>query len=212
MDFHLEERCAWVRTSTHTVIFDRDREFPRFAGNPTGVIARLIRVWQRDASGGGLRAYLGAIWGRLPEAEMRWRPPDGGWSILEIVTHITDEETEDFGRRLELMLRDPAEPWPPIDTEAAAVERRYNDGDLAAVIARFVSDRRDSVTRLRGLDNPDWSITVHHKLGDVRAGDLLASWVAHDALHLRQIAKRMFQLTQRDSGEYSTAYAGSWTA
>ena len=34
MDFHLEERRAWVRTSTHTVTLDRDPEFVRFAANP----------------------------------------------------------------------------------------------------------------------------------------------------------------------------------
>ena len=61
MDFHLEERCAWVRTSTHTVILDRNPKFPRFAGNPSGMIARLIRVWRCDAAGEELRAYLGAV-------------------------------------------------------------------------------------------------------------------------------------------------------
>ena len=61
MDFHLEERCAWIRTSTHTVILDRNPAFPRFADNPSGIIAKLIRVWQSDSSGEDLRAYLGAV-------------------------------------------------------------------------------------------------------------------------------------------------------
>jgi hypothetical protein len=60
MDFHLEERRAWVRTSTHTVILDRDPEFVRFAANPSGMVARLIRVWENDASGSDRSAYLGA--------------------------------------------------------------------------------------------------------------------------------------------------------
>ncbi len=157
-------------------------------------------------------AALSAIVSELPETDVRWRPPGGGWSILEIVTHVADEETEDFRRRLELTLRDPEESWPPVDPEGAAVERRYNDGDLAETVSRFTGDRRQSVQWLRSLADPAWANTHHFKLGDITAGDLLASWTAHDALHLRQIAKRLFQLTERDAGACSTGYAGSWTA
>ena len=100
----------------------------------------------------------------------------------------------------------------PIDPEGWAVERRYNEGDLAEQVQRFVSLRGESINWLRGLSNPKSSNTFVHPKGEISAGDLLASWAAHDALHLRQIAKRLFQMTQRDAGEYSTAYAGSWTA
>ena len=154
---------------------------------------------------------LPAVVAGIPGADARWRPPEGGWSILEIVTHLADEEVEDFPARLKLTLRDPELEWPPVDPEESAVQRRYNEGNLDEAVGRFVSARRDSVKWLRGLREPDWSITHHHEvLGDLRGGDLLAAWVAHDALHLRQIAKRLFQLTGRDAGEYGTAYAGSW--
>ena len=66
MDFHLEERRAWVRTQTHTVVWDRDPAFARFAAGRTGRsgrsgrIARFLRVWLRDADGAA-RAYLGSV-------------------------------------------------------------------------------------------------------------------------------------------------------
>ncbi len=126
--------------------------------------------------------------------------------------HMADEETEDFRARLELTLRNPGLEWPAIDPEESAVQRRYNEGDLDEAVGRFVSARCESVKWLHDLREPDWSITHHQKmLGDLRGGDLLAAWVAHDALHLRRIAKRLFQLTGRDAGEYGTAYAGSWS-
>ncbi len=155
---------------------------------------------------------LAAVVSGLPDADARWRPDGGGWSILEIVTHVADEETDDFRTRLELTLRDPGEAWPPIDPESAAVERRYNEGDLAENLRRFEGQRRGSVQWLRSLNDPPWTNTHHHKLGDITAGDLLASWTAHDVLHLRQIVKRLFQLTERDAGASSTRYAGTWTA
>ena len=31
--------------------------------------------------------------------DSRWKPPDGAWSILEIVRHLGDEEAFDFRER-----------------------------------------------------------------------------------------------------------------
>ena len=144
--------------------------------------------------------------------DSRWKPPDGAWSILEIVCHIADEEEFDFRARLKLTLADPSAPWPPIAPEEWAIERHYNEGDLAPAIARFTSLRSQSVSWLRSLENPDWTQTYHDpQVGPIRAGDLVASWAAHDCLHLRQISNRLYQMAARDAGEYSTRYAGDWT-
>ena len=61
MDFQVEERRAWVRTSTHTVILDRDPEYGYFVDNPSGITARLIRVWRCSEPGSDKRGYLGAV-------------------------------------------------------------------------------------------------------------------------------------------------------
>ena len=170
-------------------------------------LKRLIDSLERFAE------ILPAVVRGVTTEDARWKPADGAWSILEIVTHLADEEVEDFRTRVERTLRDPAEPWPPIDPEAWAVDRRYNEGDLAGALKRFVSERRRSVNWLRGITNPDWSkARKHPQLGPLRAGDIFAAWVAHDALHLRQIAKRMHQMTQRDAGVYTVHYAGRWTS
>lgn len=149
----------------------------------------------------------------IPADDTRWRPPDGVWSILEVVCHLADEEEFDFRARLQRTLSNPEEPWPRIAPVEWAVERRYNDGDLSAAVARFESLRRESVTWLRSLTEPNWASTYQYpQHGPIRAGDLLSAWAAHDALHLRQIAKRMYQLAARDAGEYSIHYAGEWGA
>ena len=156
---------------------------------------------------------LRAVTDNVSSADARWRPADGAWSILEVVRHLGDEEVEDFRTRIRLTLAGKNEPWPPIDPPTWAVERGYNDGDLSEAVAHFATERRISLDWLDSLDCPDWSKSYQHpKLGPLRAGDLLVSWTAHDALHLRQIAKRTYQMTQRDGGGYNTAYAGSWTA
>jgi hypothetical protein len=143
--------------------------------------------------------------------EARWKPADGAWSILEIVRHLGDEEVEDFRARLRSTLVDPSAAWPPIDPESWARQRNYNDADLSTAVATFVAERDASVHWLRGLENPDWSVAYQHpKVGPVSAGDLLTSWAAHDTLHLRQIAKRLYQMNVEIGGRFNAAYAGAW--
>ncbi len=179
-------------------------------GEPAVDAERLIARLERFGD------TLPAVVGDLRPPDARWRSADGAWSILEIVTHLADEEVEDFRPRLRLTLDTPAEPWPPIDPEGWAVEHRYNEGDLAEALGRFQTERRASVQWLRGLGpaaSVDWRAThAHPRLGSMRAGDLLVAWVAHDYLHLRQISKRMYQMTQDDGGEYEARYAGAWTS
>ncbi|UCD75062.1 MAG: DinB family protein [Phycisphaerales bacterium] len=155
---------------------------------------------------------VGALVKPLPDSDARWKPPDGAWSILEIIAHLADEEVEDFRRRVEMTLNNPHQPWPPIDPEGWAAERRYDRRDPAEELKRFASEREASVRWLRTLKDPDWARAYEHpKLGPLRAGDVFVSWVAHDALHLRQIAKRRFQIAQRDGGGFRTDYAGQWS-
>ncbi len=154
---------------------------------------------------------LEAVLGRLSAADWRWRPPEGGWSALEVVGHLVDEETDDFGARLRLTLTDPALAWPSMDPEAWVVERRYQDRDPAATLRRFRDERARSVAWLRSLRSPNWDAAHAHPrspTGFFSAGDLLASWASHDPRHLVQIAKRLHAMAVRDGAPYSTTYAG----
>ena len=63
MFFHVEERRAWVRTQTQTVVYDRDPEYDRFAKDSTGAVKRMLRIWLAEEKGG--RPYLHAYLGRV---------------------------------------------------------------------------------------------------------------------------------------------------
>jgi hypothetical protein len=160
------------------------------------------------------RTILPAVIAGITTEDARWQPNESHWSILEILMHLCDEEIEDFRTRLRVTLEIPKhgmKPWPPIDPEGWAVARVYNDADFDHAVARFVKERKDSIDWLRSLDDADWSVAYQHpKFGPIRAGDLLAAWAAHDLLHLRQIAKRLYQIAQRDAEGFSTRYAGEW--
>ena len=80
-----------------------------------------------------------------------WRPSQEDWSIVEIVSHLVDEEIEDFRMRLRLTLEDPSAEWPPIDPERVAEERGYRERALQGMLWQFQSVRHDY--SVAGTDN-----------------------------------------------------------
>jgi hypothetical protein len=171
--------------------------------NASAIIDRLARTAP------AVRALTAIV---SPE-DARWRPGPEHWSVLEIACHLCDEEREDFGFRVRSTIETPESPWPPLDLKDVAQIRRYNERDLARAVDGFCAERDRNIAWLRSLPNPDWSRAYNHpKVGPVSAGELLAAWSAHDALHLRQLAKRLFNLAERDGAPHPTRYAGEWTA
>jgi hypothetical protein len=137
-----------------------------------------------------------------------WKPEPTQWSLLEVVNHLADEEAEDFRRRLELTLTDPVEPWPSIDPLGWVTARGYLDRELGASCTRFLSERARSVAWLRQL-RPDLERAHQHPtIGPLKAGDLLASWLAHDLIHIRQITRLHYRWLERQVAPYTLAYAG----
>ncbi|MFM1824382.1 MAG: hypothetical protein RI967_2648 [Planctomycetota bacterium] len=155
---------------------------------------------------------LEALAATVDAADLRWRPAPEHWSVLEVLCHLRDEEREDFRPRLESTLHDPSAAWPKLDLAEIAARRRYNEDDPAAVLAAFAGARAANIAWLDAT-LPAADLTrafAHPKFGPLHAGMLLASWAAHDALHLRQLARRLHDLARRDAGPYTVAYAGEW--
>lgn len=142
--------------------------------------------------------------------QAKWRPAADKWSILEVVNHLYDEEREDFRQRLQLVLADPAQPWPKIDPRNWVTERGYNERDLGSSMANFLAEREKSLGWLRQLNNPNWQNSQENPNGVLSGGDLLASWLAHDFLHIRQLSRLHWQYVGAISEPYQTAYAGPW--
>jgi len=148
------------------------------------------------------------------EEQARWRPTADDWSILEVINHLYDEEREDFRQRLEYVLHwpddQPSEMPPPIDPQGWVMARGYNQRDLAASVQNWLGERQQSLAWLNGLAAPNWERSYRHPAGSLRAGDLLAAWLAHDFLHLRQIVELHYAWAKHISEPYQLEYAGDW--
>ncbi len=166
------------------------------------------RMIGRLETGGRL---LGDLLAGVSEEDSLVGPAGGGWCIREVLGHLVSEEVEDFRARIDLVLHRPADPWPPLDPEARVRDGGFRERTRDGLLVEFRAERAKSLAWLRDLASPDWARTKHHpRIGEFAAGHLLASWVAHDLLHARQIVRVLHEITMAEGAPFSTAYAGSW--
>lgn len=144
------------------------------------------------------------------QSEGRLKPNPKTWSILEVMCHLYDEEREDFRQRLDVILHQPTQGWPPIDPQGWVTTRRYNERDLAETLDAFLAEREESLSWLKSLVSPDWEAECPTPFGSMKAGDMLASWVAHDTLHTRQLVELRYGRLLNLAKPYDLRYAGEW--
>ncbi len=153
-----------------------------------------------------LRALLSGV----SAEEARAKPSKGTWSILEVTCHLYDEEREDFREHLDFILHRQHEEWHSIAPQAWVKLRKYNKQDFGKMKTKFFRERTKSLTWLKTLKNADWNVTYKSKWGLMRAGDMFASWVAHDNLHIRQLIELRRWHIEQMTKPYKIAYAGDW--
>jgi DinB superfamily len=179
----------------------------RRPGRLTGSAVRLDLVRRELAQGAETIAALVA---GVTAEEARRRPAPDAWSLLEVVCHLHDEEREDFRPRLDVVLHRPQEAWVRIDPGGWVTARRYNERDPAEALPGFLLERERSLAWLGGLIAPDWSREYQASFGPITAGDLLASWAAHDLLHTRQLVELRRARLLAQTAPHRTQYAGDW--
>lgn len=146
----------------------------------------------------------------LTDERVRWKPGPENWSVLEVLSHLVDEEIHDFRRHLDHILKTPDQPWPEIDPQGWVIQKQYNQRPLDETLAHFKTEREASIAWLKALSDPHWDAYVEFTWGRLTAGDMLASWVGHDLLHLRQLIELRYQLTANFCQPHSLDYAGKW--
>lgn len=144
----------------------------------------------------------------IPTEQARWKPDEKSWSVLEVVNHLYDEEREDFRAHLDVILH--GGDWQPIDPPGWVTARGYNLRDLEQSLEDFLTERHRSIDWLLALDAPDWEKALAAPWGVMRAGDMAASWLAHDLLHIRQLVELRWQLNRQSVQPYEVQYAGGW--
>lgn len=132
------------------------------------------------------------------------------WNLLEIICHLYDEEREDFRARLKHILENPDEPLTQIDPVSWVQSREYVKQDFTDKLDAFLDEREESISWLKLLKTPKWENAYQHpKIGPMSANLILANWLEHDYLHLRQILNVKHEYLKMISGQ-KLDYAGNW--
>jgi DinB family protein len=153
-------------------------------------------------------SVLEALLKDLDPTTWRARPAPAEWAPVEILCHLRDEEVEDFGARIRVIL-DGGSGFAPIDPERWAVERRYLEADGPQVLATFGERRVASLGALVAVAPARLTATVDHPRAGALSGlDLLAAWVTHDRLHLAQLASTLARLWATRWAPLRVDYAG----
>ncbi|HLN63371.1 MAG TPA: DinB family protein [Symbiobacteriaceae bacterium] len=150
-------------------------------------------------------ASLGALLEGLPERWVRATEGEGTWSPYDVIGHLIHGERADWIPRARHILAGENRPFEPFDRTAQFSESQGKS--LSELLAEFADLRRASLAVLRGMNltAADLDRTGQHPaFGEVRLGQLLATWVAHDLDHVGQIVRTMAKV-------YATA-VGPWSA
>ena len=148
---------------------------------------RAVPVLERTH--GVLRALLSG----LPDEWIRATEGPGTWSPFDVVGHLVHGERTDWLPRVEIMLRDgELRAFPPFDRFAMFEASRGRT--LDQLLDEFATLREAGLERLRALQLRQSDLARagrHPQLGQVRLGEHLATWVAHDLSHIGQIVRVM---------------------
>jgi hypothetical protein len=153
-----------------------------------------------------IRALLSGV----TQEEAQVKPNPESWSILEVVCHLHDEEREDFREHLDWILHRQHEEWHRIDPQGWVIERKYNEQDFNEIPKKFFAERTRSLEWLQGLSGAIWETSHTSQFGTMKAGDMFASWVAHDNLHIRQLVELRRLRIENMTKPYNLEYAGDW--
>jgi hypothetical protein len=166
----------------------------------------LLAAARRDLA--RLPAALDALLSDLDDALWRARPAPAEWAAVEIVCHLRDEESEDFGARVRVVM-DGGTAFAPIDPARWAVERGYLKDDPRAAFSALKQRRRDNLAYLVLVDPARLTHVVDQpRLGRMSGLDLVAAWVTHDRLHLAQLAATLAKAGADRWAPLRTEYAG----
>jgi uncharacterized damage-inducible protein DinB len=146
----------------------------------------------------------------VTQEEAQVKPDSGSWSILEVVCHLYDEEREDFREHIDFILHRQNEEWHMIDPQGWVTERKYNEQNFHWMQEKFFAEREKSLNWLRAVPDSDWEVSYTSEYGTTSSGEMLACWVAHDNLHVRQLVELRRFMIQNITKPYDLEYAGDW--
>jgi hypothetical protein len=124
---------------------------------------------------------------RMDVGKLRRKPSPSLFSPLEDVWHLRDIEREGYLVRIRRILSENVPVLEDLDGDRMAIERRYNELEIAPAITGFAAARAESLTLLTGLPTEAWMRRAHFADRVIDLQTLINTMVDHDQGHLSSI-------------------------
>jgi hypothetical protein len=113
------------------------------------------------------------------------------WSVVEVICHLRDSEEASLTRTR--LMRDQTNPQLSArDGAKLAIELNYASIPLDSALSAFLKFRAEHIQELSALSPEQWERTGQHpSVGQITIRGQIAHLVAHDAIHLAQIARQL---------------------
>lgn len=142
--------------------------------------------------------------------EYFYKPDTESWSMIQVLSHLVDEEGFDFRARLFSVIDDPHKKIPSFDPVETMAAKNFVDEDYNELLDQFMDERINSVAMLRLVEKSKWDNAYDHpKVGPLSARFFLANWVAHDYIHIQQINRLAYQYLKKKT-QIDLKYAGNF--
>lgn len=163
------------------------------------VLPDAIAVLQRTP------ATITELLSGLPHSWIHINEGPDTWSAYNIVGHLIQGEKTDWIPRAQMILEfGESKTFPPFNRFAQL--DRDQALDIGMLLYEFSQLRKTNLDILRKMDlrDADFAKTgVHPEFGVVALRQLLATWVAHDLGHVRQICRVMAKSYREDIGPWA---------
>jgi DinB superfamily len=123
------------------------------------------------------------------DGDVRRRPTDTAFSLLEHACHLRDIELLAYERRITRILAEERPELPDVDGGAIAREADYHaHEELEPALLAFAALRTANVAALERLTDEQWARTgVLEGAGEITIADLAGRMAVHDAEHLAEL-------------------------
>lgn len=134
---------------------------------------------------------------------------EGSWNATQVIDHLIEGEKTNWIPRLECILEEGENQlFPPFDRFAHLKESASSSMEVKFL--EFKSLRSENISILKNLivDDHQLQLTgLHPEFGEVKASELISTWVVHDLTHISQIVRVMAERYRADVGPWA-AYLG----
>lgn len=162
---------------------------------PTLVLSEALPILERTPA--VLRAQLAG----LPDPWLADDDGEGTWSPGQVVSHLVEAEHDLWIPRMKAILG--GESFPAFDREGSV--RRWGAEPLNVLLDEFARRRAASLRDFAAIHPTDADLArtgKHPEFGTVTLAQLLATWTAHDLIHLAQITRTMARRYREEVGPW----------